>query len=187
MKHFAKIATGIDVGPLLQQLDSQPELWDQHPVRTEAAMAFSGTSDIWVRYNDYDNLNGRQLGQLGDFNGPHFPVWYPAYYRLPALRPILFYLQSLVGSVHLGGVLITRIPAGHQVKPHVDAGWHAEWHNVKVYLPLRSNPLCVNTCGDEAVTMAVGEAWTFDNLTVHSVVNGGPFERLTLISCMRVE
>lgn len=43
MKSFVKIADGIDVAPVLAELDAQPELWNVHPERTVA-----GTPGTWV-------------------------------------------------------------------------------------------------------------------------------------------
>ena len=72
--------------------------------------------------------------------------------------------------------------------PHDDRGsWHAEWLNTKVYLPIQSNPGCLNICEDDRVSMQEGEAWTFDNLKTHSVENNGDTARVTAILCMRTE
>ena len=88
----------------------------------------------------------------------------------------------------LGGILLTKIPPGCQVKPHHDRGrWHAEFYNRKIYIPLKTNDRCVNHCEDESVVMGGGQAWWFDNLVTHSVVNDGDDERITAIICLRTE
>jgi hypothetical protein len=182
MRNFQKIAAGIDVLPLAMELYRQPELWNRNAART-AKGPFEGTDDIWVRFRDPAELTSHEA-----FAEPHVPVFYPAWYALPHLRPIVFGLMSRVEAVQLGGVLITRVPAGGQVAPHDDKGrWHSEFFQTKAYVPLASNPQCYNTCGDERVVMAVGDAWLFDNLQVHSTVNDGETERVTLIVSMRCE
>lgn len=181
---FLRVATGIDVSPLLAQIDAQPELWDQHSQRrTHDGSPHSAMRDIWVRYRAFDELTSPAA-----YGEPHFATFYPAWNKLPALRPIVFGLMAQAGAVYLGGILITRIPPGGKILPHHDRGsWHAEFHNAKVYVPLRSNSRCVNTCEDQSAVMMPGEAWYFDNLRTHSVENNGDQERITLIISMRVE
>jgi hypothetical protein len=184
MRHFHLITTGIDVLPLAMALKLQPELWNQHNQRKEFEnTSHKGTSDIWVRYNDPKNL---ALG-YDQYTSEHDSVWHPAYYQLPQLRPIIFSLMARMEAVRLGGVLITKIPAGGRVLPHADKGWHPEYYNVKLYVPIEANPRCVNRCEDEKVAMAPGDCWYFNNLVEHEVVNDGLEDRITLIICMRCE
>src|SRR5438132_1541130 len=103
MKHFELIAGGVDVAPLLAQLDAHPELWDAHNSRKISdGSPHSRMSDIWVRYNAIERLGEDRRR----FNDEHVPVWYPAWYRLPALRPLIFNLMAQVQGEMLGGVLI---------------------------------------------------------------------------------
>jgi hypothetical protein len=183
MRHFVRIAAGIETLPLALDLYRQPELWNQHTARTGGVGAFVGTDDIWVRFRDPAELVSRE-----SFAEPHVPVFYPAWHALPHLRPIVFGLMARVEAVQLGGILITRVPSGQQVAPHDDKGrWHSEFFQTKAYIPVATNAQCVNTCGDERVIMNVGDAWLFDNLETHSTVNDGETDRVTLIVSMRVE
>lgn len=183
MKNF-ELITHVDVRDALAQLDAQPELWDEHPFRTIMPHGpFSATSDIWVRY--------RPLAELKEpkkFAEPHFAEFYPPWWKLPALHHIVYDLMAKKKAVYLGGILITKIPAGGKIAPHHDRGsWHAEYMNCKVYVPLRANENCINRCEDEQIVMRAGEAWSFNNLVTHSVENNGDTDRVTLIVCMRVE
>jgi hypothetical protein len=183
MRYFQQIAAGVETLPLTIDLYRQPELWDAHTARTGGAGSFEGTSDIWVRFRDPAELVSRAA-----FAEEFRCQWYPAWHALPHLRPIVFGLMARVEAVELGGVLITRVPAGRQVAPHDDRGrWHPEFFRTKAYLPLATNSQCYSTCANERVTMAVGEAWLFDNLEVHSTVNEGDTDRITLIVSMRCE
>jgi len=181
MKYFEKIAR-YNVWPLEEQLDAHPELWNTHGQRT-VHDTFYGTSDIWVRFRDPSELK-----EPKHFGEPHFPVWYPAWEKLPALQPIVFDLMARVKATHLGGILITRIPPHGGIKPHHDrGGWHAEHYRRKVYVPIKTTDQVSNHCEDETVIMRRGDAWWFENLVTHSVVNSGDTERVTLIVCMRTE
>ncbi len=183
MRYFQQIAAGVEVLPLVLDLYRQPLLWDANPARTAGAGSFEGTSDIWVRFRDPAELVSREA-----YAEPFTPVFYPAWHALPHLRPIVFGLMARLEAVALGGILITRVPAGGQVAPHDDCGrWHPEHYRTKAYLPLASNGRCHSTCGNERVVMKVGEAWLFDNLETHSTVNDGETDRVTLIVSMRVE
>jgi hypothetical protein len=183
MRHFQQIAANVETLPLVLDLYRQPELWDEHPERTGGPGSFVGTSDIWVRFRPRGELTN-----VESYKEPFTPKFYPAWYLLPHLRPIVFGLMARVEAVALGGILITRVPAGQQVAPHDDRGrWHPEHYATKAYLPLATNQQCYSTCADERVVMQVGEAWLFDNLKVHSTVNDGETDRVTLIVSMRCE
>lgn len=177
-----KITDGIDVLPLLAEIDAQPDLWDQHRDRKDAVGSpHAQMSDIWIRYRAREELTCRQA-----FIEPHKQVFYPAWDALPALRPVMEHLLAVEHPIQLGGILITRIPPGGKIAWHHDRGsWHAEYFRRKIYVPLRANDQCVNYCGDDRAVMRPGEAWFFDNLIPHAVENNGATERITLIVCMR--
>ena len=183
MKYFRQLQNR-DVTELVRQLASTPELWDVDSHRTATAGSpHYGCSDIWLRYNAREKLGDDYKA----WTGPHDSVWHAAYYALPALRPLIFEVMREVEATRLGGCLITHIPAGQQVRPHTDLGWHPEHYNTKVYLPLEDNDYCVNYTGDESLVMKVGEAWVMTNTVEHSVVNGGVSARKTLILSTRTE
>ena len=184
MRNFHHLGSGIDVSPLNLDIYRQPQLWNQHPARTDGPGGpFTLTEDIWIRFRAPEELvSPASYAERFDL------VWYPAWLALPHLRPIVFGLMARCEAVHLGGVLITRVPAGRQVKPHNDRGrWHPEYFQTKAYVPMDTNERCVSTCEDESVVMKVGEAWLFDNLLEHSTVNDGDTDRVTLIVSMRCE
>ncbi len=186
MRHFQYL--GFDyhnVPRVLDELDRHPELWDERPFRTRGGpqSPFDGTSDIWVRWREPVELTSPEA-----FCEPHFPVFYPAWHLLPSLRPMVFRLMATVEATHLGGILITRVPPGGEIKPHNDCGtWHAEFHRVKVYIPLKTNDRVQTWCEDETLVMKTGEFWQFDNLVMHGLRNMGDEERISAIVCMRVE
>lgn len=186
MNNLVKIAAGLDVAPLLLAIARQPNLWDRHRIRKDVpGTPHADMSDIWLRYNDEKPF--KESGDYSKFNDEHDAVFYPEWYALPQVRPIVFGLMARVEAVRLGGVLITRIPPGGRIEPHADEGWHAKYYNTKLYVVLQSNPQCVNRVEDERVSMAPGDVWYFDNTKEHEVVNDGPDDRITLIACMRCE
>lgn len=186
MRNFLKIADGFNVEPILFALLKKPELWDQRKMRKEVdGSPHQAMQDIWIRYNDETEF--KKTGNYSGFHDMHYPVWYPAANEVPQVKAIALALMSKMNATHLGGILITKIPPGGRIDPHVDSNWHADFYNCKLYIPLQSNPQCVNRCEEELVVMRPGECWYFNNAVEHEVVNGGDSERMTLIICMRVE
>lgn len=178
MKHFLKIAEGIDVIPLLLELQRQPDLWDANTARKDRPDSpHREMSDIWIRHAQ----------SAEQFKTPHFARWCPAFGFLPSIRKLIFDSMSRVQASHLGGVLITRLQPGGRILPHTDRGWHPEFYNCKLYVVLESNPQCIFRVEEEQVSMRQGDVWRIDNTKEHEVVNDGETERMTLIICMRQE
>lgn len=189
LRHFMKIADGIDVAPVMAQLDAHPELWDAHNWRrTAAGTPHTRMSDIWVRYNDVTPFKAR--GDFSGFNDLHVPVWYPSWDALPALRPIVMGLAAQVEAEMIGGILITRIPPGEGIDRHVDRSWHVGYYD-KFYISISSKPGAKFFCEADGITEALepkpGEIWLFDNRLPHWVVNESDEDRITLIVCLRTE
>lgn len=181
--HFKKIADNVNVSLALEELDGHPFLWNDNPERLKFDSPHRETDDIWLRYR-----SKAELHEPSDYRVPHFAEWYLGWRMMPAFKPIVFGLANFVQATNIGGVFITRIKPGGTVYWHSDKGfWHSEFHNTKVWLPLRANEMCLNHCDDETVRMHVGECWTFDNLKMHAVENKGETERITLIMSFRTE
>lgn len=183
MRNFLQVAANIDVLPVTLDLYRHPELWGQHPERTTADGPHRDISDIWVRFRPYEELVSPET-----YAQPFIPTMYPAWHALPALRPLVLSLMARLGAVQLGIILITKVPPGKQVAPHDDRGrWGASFFNTKVAIPLATNDRCFNTCEEEHVVMDLGSAWCFNNQVVHTTVNDGETDRVTLLVSMRVE
>jgi hypothetical protein len=187
VKHFQKIAEGIDVSGINAELAANPHLWDQHRIRKTAdGTPHSRMSDIWVRYNDVAPYEAS--GDYRGFNDAHIPVWYEAYDALPSLRPVMFGLMARMHGEMLGGVLITRIPPGEGIARHTDSSWHVDYFE-KFYLSLESAPGADFCCEHDGVTErlnpAPGDIYLFDNHKPHWVENQSERDRVTAIICIR--
>lgn len=182
MKYFQRVHEGLDVSPILAELEASPALWDEFTERTRSPDGYMhGTSDIWLRYFPRSTLKGP-----ADYLGEGRCEFYPAWYHLPSIHPIAYSLMGMCNGVELGTSLISRMPPGSTVKPHNDgAAWSARYYNRKFYVILQANPLCINVSEDEEVVMQPGEIWAFDNTVTHAVYNRGGTERLNLIITLR--
>ena len=182
MKHFLRVAQSVNTMPILAELHRQPELWNAYTIRK----TFDGTphaamDDIWIRGRAREELAGTEAHK-----GAHVLKFWPAWHSLQSLRPVVFAMMAQAQAVHLGGILITRLPPGGEILPHVDSdSWHAQHFNAKWHLTLTGQSL--SRCGGEVVTMTAGDVWTFNNATEHSVENPGDDDRIVLIVAMRCE
>lgn len=165
----------------MAQIDEHPDAWNRHRHRTELyGTPHNGVSDIWVRYNAWSNYDG----DWSAFNGPHVSVWYPVIAQLPAVWSLVRKVKRFVGASDLGGVLITRIPPGGRVAPHVDGGWHAG-HYAKYAVQLMGNRDQAFCFEDAELRPEPGDLYTFDNSRTHWVTNDSDEDRMTLIVCLR--
>lgn len=180
MKHFIKIASGIDVTNIKIALHHNPQLWDSNTLRKDNDLSpHKEMQDIWVRYRDPSELNQENRSEI------HYPIWLDAYHKLPQLRKIIFAVMASLEAEHLGAVLITKISPGGKIYPHIDKGWHPEFYNTKVYIPIQTNAGVINRVEDEYVVMNEGDCWYWDNTKDHDVINNGKEDRITLIICLR--
>lgn len=170
------LATGIALSPLVRALEAHPELWDQNRGRTESPESpHHEASDIWCRFAPDGSGGGEE----------HFSVWYPPADVLP-VRMYATEIMAAVGGTALGGVLITRIPAGGKVKPHVDPGWHARFYE-KFALQVAAAPGQEYHFEGQSLVTEPGDLYWFDNSHTHWVTNDSEQDRITAIFCIRVE
>lgn len=177
MRNFLRIAQGVDVVPALNALAQKPDLWDENTLRTtHPGTAHSQVSDIWVWFNDASDptkvIDDRDV------------IPYRAWSDLPQVRPLVLDLMRRVEGVRLGRVLITRLPPGKRIMPHVDGGAPATYYS-RYQVALQSEPGCVFRIGDEGVTFRTGDVWWIDNTVEHSVENNSPDDRIVLIVDVR--
>lgn len=178
MPNISLLDARFDVGPLLADLAAHPEVWNEHRWRTKHPRSpHREVSDIWARYNALANMGP-------SFNGPHEAVWYPVIEKLPSVKTLVFDVMRMVEGERLGGVLITKVPSGKQVHPHVDGGWHA-LHYEKFAIQLAGNLEQSFCFENERLSALPGELYQFNNQAPHWVLNPTSADRVTLIICIR--
>jgi hypothetical protein len=169
------------VSALVSQLAAHPEVWNGHTQRTDGyGTPHRQVDDIWVRYNDWANFKGDRAA----FNDAHTSVWYPVIGKIPGAWSLARRVMRRVGGEQLGGVLITRIPPGGEVKPHIDTGWHAGYYE-KFAVQIKGDKDQAFCFEDAELRPNPGDLYTFDNSRTHWVRNDSDQERITLIICIR--
>ncbi len=190
MQYFQKIREGLDVKPILNAIMRQPDLWNQFDIRTRLWNDYdpedlkvaprsphSSASDILVRFND---INQDLTAIANDKECINFP----AFYRLPQLRSLVFDLMRIVEGEQLGRILITKLRPGAVIAPHTDMGAPADFYQ-RYHIVLSSSAGCLFRAMDETVQMKTGELWWFDNTVEHEVINNSAEDRIHLIIDVR--
>jgi hypothetical protein len=175
MDNFFRLAKGVNVAPLLVAISRQPELWDQNTLRTKHPQtAHSAVSDIWLMFNEVGKDVANDL----------IVRPYPAFEKLPQAREIIFDLMRLVQGVTLGRVIITKLPPGKKIAPHVDGGAPATYFT-RYQVALQSLPGALFTIADETVQFESGDVWMINNKKEHSVINNSRDDRIVMIVDIR--
>lgn len=167
----------LDTAPLLWALRENEHLWNERTMRTDdPASPHRELDDIWVRYRTPEEAH---------LPGPHEAVWYPCVAQIPAIPYVNTILEQVKGQ-SVGGVLLTRIPPGATCHKHIDHGWHAGYYE-KFALQVTSAPGQFFHVEDEALETKPGQVFWFDNSHEHWVTNNTPYERITMIVCIKRE
>ncbi len=180
MRHFLNIAHDVDCLPALHAIALNPDLWNENTLRTaHPGTAHSQVSDIWCWFNPIPDdvtavIDDREV------------IPYRAWTVIPQLRPLVFDLMRRVEGTRLGRVIVTRLPPGKTITPHVDGGAPAEFFT-RYQIMLHARPGVLFHCGDETLMAKTGDAFLFNNQQLHSVVNNSDDDRIVLICDIRVE
>lgn len=193
MRYFDRLATGVPVANLRNQLSRHPELWNGDTFRTQYPdTAHCEVDDILIRYSDTRKC-GTETIVMGD---GFASVWHPAREVLTEVRPLVLALMQQVGSYELDRILITRVPRGKVIKRHRDYdGEYVQQKDIARYhIVIQGLPGSLFCCGpepepsdaDEVVNMQTGEVWSFNPHAYHNVVNNSTDDRLHLIVDLKV-
>ena len=172
--------------PLQIALRRQPALFGKYKERCLGESPHRESDDIWVRYNNYENVIkvDAPLNSEHPANAPHRSVWYPVYYQLPQLRPLIFDLMTLVEGEDLGTVLLVKLEPGKQVYPHSDSGWSAGYYE-KYFIPIQTSAKATFNFPDGVIAPELGHVYWFDNSILHSYTNNTPDDVIMLIVTIR--
>lgn len=185
MSSHALVTAALHTGSVVEEFKACYDEFDKYAYRrTAPGSPHADMTDIWVRYNDITPYVSK--GSLEGFGDEHDSVWYPVADKLPSAKKMAFELMSLVEGERLGGILVTKLPPGGKILPHVDSGWHASYYD-KFYVPITA-PEGSRMCFlDGYIKARLGQAWWFDNSNKHWVENQTDEDRISMIVCVRTE
>jgi hypothetical protein len=183
IKTHSCVTSSLDVLQLQKELIANYDEFDKINLRRLGNSPHKEMTDIWARYNSLDNYDENNAGT---FNAEHDSVWYPVVDKIPSVKTVIFDLMRLVDGERLGGVLITKLPAGGHIARHTDAGWHASYYD-KFYIPILNSKGAIFGFDDGDIKPELGQAWWFDNSNPHWVDNKSNTDRIAMIVCIRTE
>lgn len=180
MGSFQLVTKDMDVGGISKEIALNSHLFGEFSARTDSPESpHSEIKDIWLRYGDISEMI--ESGDYSKIADEHDSIWLQ---DLPEAKNICFKVMSMVNGERLGGVLITRLPPGGKIAPHVDGGWHAAYYR-KYYVPIKNAAGSVFGFIDGVIDPDIGDVWEFDNSVLHWVNNDSDSERIAMIICIR--
>lgn len=178
MENFQRVASGLNVAPLMNAIWAQPELWSQIVARQlTPGSPHKDTETIFLRWAE-------KLSIEAVFNA--IPaVDYPALDKLPEARELIDGLLAAVGATDLGRVIITKLKAGGVIDLHADEGAYAD-HYERFHIALSGGEAAWFTSyldqdRAEQVRMNDGELYWFHHKRPHLYVNAGDSDRIHMI------
>lgn len=186
MRNFHRVATGIDVLPLMLAIKRRPDLWKEDTyLRDYPQGPFKNIESIMLRFPTKGVYETEEelKNHLSTYD-QHESIDYPPYKTLHEARPLVMGLMSRVEGERLGRVMINKISPGGVIYPHRDTPSHAEYYS-RFHIVLQSQPGVVFRAGEENVYMATGEVWWFDNSQEHEVINNSADDRIHMIVDIR--
>ncbi len=158
---FFRLPLNLDAERLRSEVAALPsEAWLAHPDGLHGNSAVPLISPAGV---ETESLHGQMLPTR----------WLSA---MPYVRQILAGLDVVWSHSRL-----MRLVPGAVVPDHADINHH--WHTrVRVHIPVMTWPEVRFHCDGEAVHMAAGEAWLFDNWRRHRVENKALQDRIHLVA-----
>lgn len=156
------------------------DVWNTDPSRQAAFNAHNSTQTV-------------KLIADADFRHAN-PTYHAIFATLePKIRPLMehirgHYLQTLRqrrvaeqnGPGYFIRALLTRLPAGAEIRPHIDDGESLKRCH-RIHVPVISNPDSLFTVGRLRFHMPEGEMWEINNRRTHAVRNDGAEARVHLI------
>lgn len=179
MQAFNKISSTIDASKARAELHDNYGLFGEFNARKLAGSVHADMDDIWLRYGDIREMI--ETGDCSKIADEHDSVWLK---DLPECKKLCFEVMGLVNGERLGGVLITKLPSGGKILPHIDQGWHAEYYD-KYYIPIQNSKGAIFGFDCGIIDPDYGDVWAFDNSYNHWVKNNSKEERIAMIICIK--
>lgn len=172
---FRLVASGIEVGPLLERLRSNSDLWAAEQGRQNyAGSAHRESQAIFLRWSKEKSVEAA----FTEIEAVDYPA---AAELMPQAGKAFQDALDAIGDVEYPGrAMITRLPPAARVYPHSDEGAYAE-HYDRFHLCLAADHGSVFRVGSESFNAKPGELWWFNHKRMHSVENNGATDRVHFI------
>ena len=174
MLHFTRLGEGVETGPLLAELDADPDLWFADTSRQRKVRCQRNTLNIFLRAPRKPLPPGAK-----NANDVHESRLTRAATKFPSTLAFCEGVAVASGAT-LGRATLVSLQPGSRVYPHIDVG---DYYRIRdrLHLVLQSpggSPLAAE---EETVDMREGELWVFNNKVRHSANNPSDEARVHLI------
>lgn len=186
MRNFLRIASGVNVTPLMLAIARRPALWTEDTfLRHYPQGPFGEVDSIMLRFPvKQTDLTDEQIEQYKQNLLPgfdqHESIDYPPYAILPEARQIVMQVFAAVGGERLGRVMINRIAPGGRIFPHADTPEHVKYYS-RFHVVLQSKPGVFFRAGHEEAYWEPGAVFWFDNSLEHEIRNNSDADRIHLV------
>lgn len=189
MRNFQRLATGVNVTPLMLAIARRPELWTEDTyLRHYPQGPFGEVESIMLRFPERVIFKGKSAekklalykeNKLPGFD-QHESIDYPAYKVLPEARSLVMNVFAAVAGERLGRVMINKVAPGGRIFPHADTPAHANYYR-RFHVVLQSAPGVVFRCEDERPYWETGSVFWFNNKLEHEVINNSAEDRIHMV------
>ncbi len=192
MRNFQRIATGVNVTPLMLAIARRPDLWTEDTfLRHYPQGPFGMVDSIMLRFPEklvFDDADqAEQERKLALYKANQLPghdqhesIDYPAYAKLLEAREIVMKVFAAVSGERLGRVMINRIAPGGVIYPHADTPEHCNYYS-RYHVVLQSAPGVRFRSETEEAYWETGAVFWFNNALEHEVVNDSDTDRIHLV------
>ena len=174
MRHFTKIDQGVNVEPLLAELDAAPGMWFVDTSRQRKVRCQRNTRNIYLRAPCKPLPPGAK-----NANDVHESRVARSARKFTRTLAYCEGVADRLGGTLGRATLVALLPRGRMF-PHVDAGAYYRIRD-RFHLVLRSAGGSPLAAGDERVVMRPGELWAFNNKARHWADNPSEKPRVHLI------
>lgn len=163
----------VTLAEVAHELHDRKDMFGANRIRQFPGSPHHQVDDILLRGPDLDQ-------GLVEIHNDLRCDWYDEAHALPSCRVLTEDLMHAVGGRELGRVIITRLPSGASIEPHIDEGDAAAYYR-RYHYCVQGEPGNTFIIGHHAQQMKSGEFWRVNTRLMHSVINNSFNDRIHIV------
>ena len=177
VKHLKLVASGIDVRPLLAEIEANSEHWYVDTSRQEKISVQRDTHAIALRCHADTAVGDSRVRRAKPVGYRSHPT--PVSKNFPLNSE---YVDQLVRNMNgtMGRCVLAMLKPNGTIYPHADDGLYWLLRD-RYHLALKSVKGSHFKVGGDEVRMQVGELWWFDHTATHEAFNDSEEDRIHII------
>jgi len=179
LKNFKLMRSGIDVGPMLEEVRRHAALWTQDTSRQDSVAIHRETNAIILRSRTAPASADKRVRESYPYNILYVGRRSAVAPEFPQTCRLIESFASSAGGL-LGRVAIVNLKPNGVVKLHIDGGLYYKLRS-RYHLVLQSSNGSRMTSNGEQLTMQEGELWWINNRLPHEAFNDSDQDRIHVI------